>query len=97
MKAKILDYKIYLFGNGKADYLWASMEDGQKIIMAMASNNPPKFIRLGESLINASSISSIVKDEERMDVMTEVRELTASEEATAIKFLEVMESNKLLN
>ena len=97
MKSAIFNYKIYLFGRDKGDYEWASMELGQKIIMAMASDDPPKFIRIGNSLINTSAIASISEDQESPMIKNDYRELTLEEEKTLKLFERFKGNSKLLN
>jgi hypothetical protein len=75
-----------MFGRDKEDYEWVSMEQGMKIIIALSSDNPPKFIKIGNSLINTSSVASISQEYEKFDESVERRELTVSEQETYNKF-----------
>ena len=58
MKQKLYKYEIYLFGKDEPFNL-VSQEQGQKIIMAIASPNPPKFVIMENDLIAVSSISRV--------------------------------------
>jgi len=95
-KQPITDYKLYLFGHkGNDDYTYLTQDEGQKIIMAMAGSNVPKFIVVGGELINTSAIVKICQ-QEYLSQKQEFRELTVSEQEIQRKFYEFVNKGKLL-
>lgn len=88
MKKTLDCYKLYLIGHSQKndDYYYLDQEEGQKIIMALAGPNPPKYILLSEGhIINASVIKEIICLESKFP--EDYRELTSSEEETNKKFM----------
>ena len=95
MKQKLYKYEIYLFGKDEPFNL-VSQEQGQKIIMAIASPNPPKFVIMENDLIAVSSISRVETSIPFMWDEKNYRELTESEQEINKKFLEFKGKGKLL-
>lgn len=92
MKKQIYFYKLFLFSSDRkdeGDFIELNQEQGQKLAMALASNECPKYILIDEDIINTSAIEELkkVKTLNFNDEPT-LRELTTSEIATNKAFQE---------
>jgi hypothetical protein len=85
MKQQIYYYQLFLFN--KKDYIYLNQEQGQKLAIALSSNDFPKYILIDNDIINTSAIERLVRYEEKIrnekgDLISLLRELTQSEEET---------------
>lgn len=103
MKTQIYKYKINIIGKKEESYE-ISQEQGQKTIMALAVENPPKFIVIDGNAINTSVIGSVDRfpsktysTDGRQVLIPEVRELTESEAKINDIFEKFTNNKKLLS
>lgn len=100
---QIYRYKIYFFGDKKEESIYISQEQGQKLLMVLASDATRKFVMIDDNLVNTSSINRIIKENEIENYVVDgkmlekpaVRPLTKSEEETQ-KLFDGFKNKKLL-
>ena len=101
---EIYFYKLYLFSSNKKDendYIELTQEEGQKLVMLLASDSEKRFVLINDDLINTAAIEQLVKcksriyDQKEFKNIDEVRELTPEEEEIQ-KLFDKFKGRKLL-
>ena len=106
MKQQIYFYELELFSQKKDDpegWIELSQEQGQQLVIALASNQQKKFVVINDDVINTSAIKRLTKYEKKIGRAVngdwikenEIRELTGKEKEVQ-KLYDKFKGQKLL-